>query len=193
MCKTKSVKFFEIEKNVKEYIEACEGLDGKKLIELLNKHLKPNSTVLELGMGAGKDLDILNKTYSATGSDNSQIFLDKYKPHNPNADLILLDALTLETERNFDCIYSNKVLHHLSKKDLDKSFKRQSRILNDKGLLFHSFWYGIEENTFQDLHFTQYKVEDLKQFYINYFEVIEFGFYEEMLENDSFYMILKKL
>ena len=33
------------------------------------------STLLELGMGPGKDLDLLKKTYSVTGSDSSKIFV----------------------------------------------------------------------------------------------------------------------
>jgi len=70
----------------------AEGYDGVELIRILQKYLPANSTVLELGMGPGKDMDILKKLYIVTGSVNSQIFLDKYKKNNPDADLLLLDA-----------------------------------------------------------------------------------------------------
>ena len=46
----------------------AEGFDGRELIEILKKYLSKGSTVLELGMGPGKDLDILNKNYSSTYS-----------------------------------------------------------------------------------------------------------------------------
>ena len=48
------------------------------------------------------------------------MFVDKYKKENPEADLLKLDAVTLTTNKMFDCIYSNKVLHHLTREDLKK-------------------------------------------------------------------------
>ena len=187
------IKFYDIEKNVREYIEMCEGMDGRFLIEILKKHLKPNSTVLELGMGSGNDLQILNKTYQATGSDYSQAFLDIYKEKNPKADLILLDSVTLRTNRKFDCVYSNKVLHHLSRNNLKQSFKHQKKLLNKNGILFHTFWKGTKEETFQDLHFIQYEIDELKGLVKKDYEIIQIDPYREMIKNDSIYLILKKL
>ena len=112
--------FFDTEKGVEKYITMAEGYDGVELIKILQKYLSKDSTVLELGMGPGKDLDILKESYTVTGSDNSQIFLDKYKENHQDADVLLLDAVNIPTNRKFDCIYSNKVLHHLSKEDLVK-------------------------------------------------------------------------
>ena len=71
--------FFDTEKGVEQYIKMAEGYDGAELIKILQKYLPENSNILELGMGPGKDTDILKKSYEVTGSDNSQIFLDKYK------------------------------------------------------------------------------------------------------------------
>lgn len=63
--------FFDTEKGVDEYVKMVEGFDGAELIKILHKFLPEKSFVLELGMGPGKDLDILSKTFAATGSDNS--------------------------------------------------------------------------------------------------------------------------
>ncbi len=65
------------------------------------------------------------------------MFVDKYKKGNPEADLLKLDAVTLPTNKMFDCIYSNKVLHHLTREDLKKSIQRQSEIVNPNGIVFH--------------------------------------------------------
>ena len=65
------MSFFHEEKNVKEYISMCEGYDGEELINILRNNLAEGSTILELGMGPGKDLDILQKYYKMTGSDYS--------------------------------------------------------------------------------------------------------------------------
>ncbi len=185
-------KFFDIEENVKEYIEMCEGMDCRDLIEILKEYLKPNSTVLELGMGSGKDLDILNEFFNATGSDNSRIFLDIYKKRNPQADLLHLDAVTLETNRKFDCIFSNKVLHHLSRENLIKSFIRQNDLLNDNGIIFHTFWFGEQETSYQDLKFIQYKQDELLRMTDDNYKLLSHDTYDSIGFNDSFNLILSK-
>jgi len=185
------VGYFDKIENVHEYLKMAEGFDGRELIEILKTHLKKGKSVLEIGMGPGKDLDILNESFKATGSDNSKIFLDLYRKENPGSDFILLDAVTLETERKFDCLYSNKVLHHLSKNELKQSFERQKSIVTDDGLLFHSFWYGDKEEKFKGLRFVYYNENTIKEVIGNSLKIIEFAKYKEMEENDSFYIILK--
>lgn len=49
-------------------------------------------------MGAGKDLDLLSRSYRVIGSDNAQTFLDIYRQKNPHADLLLLVAVSIETD-----------------------------------------------------------------------------------------------
>ncbi len=127
--------FYDDEDNVETYVKMAEGYDGRELVAALRQHLPPGATVLELGMGPGKDLALLAEAFTATGSDRSEIFLRRYRRDHPDADLLLLDAVTLETERCFDAIYSNKVLHHLSVDELRKSLHRQVARLNADGLL----------------------------------------------------------
>ena len=55
----------------------AEGYNGKALIDILKKFLPKGSTILELSMGPGKDLNLLKKYYTVTGSDISKIFLNK--------------------------------------------------------------------------------------------------------------------
>jgi len=183
--------FFDTEKGVEQYIKLTEGYDGAELITVLEKYLPEDSTILELGMGPGRDADILKKSYAVTGSDNSQIFLDKYKKNNPDADLLLLDATSLQTEQKFDCIYSNKVLHHLTKEDLVKSLQRQKEILNPNGIVFHSFWKGNKTENMEGLIFTYYEMDDLKKITGNDFEILAIETYTEMEKFDSIYVILR--
>ena len=126
-------------------MEMAEGYDGAELVEVLKKHLPEGSTVLELGMGPGKDLALISRSYTVTGSDSSAAFLDLYRRKNSQADLLVLDARTMATDRKFDCIYSNKVLHHLTKDELTTSLQKQREALNTDGLLMHSFWYGTKD------------------------------------------------
>ena len=124
--------FFDTENGVEQYLKMAEGYDGAELIKILQKYLRANSTVLELGMGPGKDLDILKKFYSVAGSDNSQVFLDKYRKKHQDADISLLDAVTIQTDRKFDCIYSNKVLHPLTKRGFEKITTKTKRGFESK-------------------------------------------------------------
>ena len=183
--------FFDTEKGVNEYIKMAEGYDGKELIKILENYLPKGSTVLELGMGPGKDLDILAENYEVTGSDNSGIFLEKYKEKNPKADLILLDAVTINTDRKFDGIYSNKVLHHLTTEDLKTSLKNQKNILNPQGVLFHSFWKGNKIEEMEGLLFVYYELETLKGIFEPDFEILAMETYSELEKDDSVYVILK--
>ena len=183
---------FDTEKGVDEYIKMADGYDGSELIRILQEYLPEKSSVLELGMGPGKDLEILSKTFTATGSDNSQIFLDRYKKQNPNADLLRLDAVSLEADRVFDCIFSNKVLHHLTREDLKKSFQRQAKVVKPNGIVFHSFWKGDKDENYDGLLFTRYQIEGLKEIIGDMFDILAISTYTEMEKDDSIYVVLSK-
>lgn len=110
--------FYLTQKTAEQYIKMAEGYDGHDLIEKLKKFLPDNSLVLELGSGPGTDLKILSETNTVTGSDFSQYFLNYIANNQPGIDLLLLDAITIDTKKKFDCIYSNKVLQHLNNDEL---------------------------------------------------------------------------
>jgi cyclopropane fatty-acyl-phospholipid synthase-like methyltransferase len=184
--------YFDKKKNVDDYIKLADGYDGRELVKVLNNYLLKNSTVLELGMGPGKDLDMLSKTYKATGSDTSKIFIVRYKKKDNRADLIMLDAVTMNTNRKFDCIYSNKVLHHLTKEELKISFFYQMKVLNNGGILFHSFWHGDKTEEYDGLLFTYYTENELETIVDKYYSVLEIKRYKEMEDDDSFYVVLQK-
>ncbi len=184
--------YFNDKQKVQEYIEMCKGMGAKKLVNILKRHLKVGSTVLELGMGPGNDLNLLKNYYNIIGSDNSQAFLDAYKENNGDIELLLLDAVTIDTDKKFDCIYSNKVLQHLTRKELKQSVIRQKEVLNDEGLLFHTFWRGSSEEIYEGLRFVYYEKEELINIFEDNFEIVEINYYTEEDKNDSIYIVLQK-
>ena len=186
------MEYWNDKKNVEEYIKMSEGYDGRELIDILKKYLPEGSSVLELGMGSGKDFDILNETFIASGTDISSVFVEMYKKNHKNADVFVLDAINLQTERKFDCIYSNKTLQHLTKSEFIQSLKKQKELLNPNGILFHSLWQGDTEEFYGNLLFVYYTKETLTNIVRNDFDIIEMNSYTEMEEQDSLYMILKK-
>jgi cyclopropane fatty-acyl-phospholipid synthase-like methyltransferase len=185
--------YYDSEKNVNDYIEMAKGFDGAELIKVLRNHLPEGSTVLELGMGPGKDLALLAEWYEATGSDSSRVFVDLYRRSHPESDLLLLDATTMETDRSFDGVYSNKVLQHLTKEQLRVSLQKQRYVLKSRGVLMHSFWYGTGEEEHQGLLSVYYTEIDLENLVGKSYEVEELERYKEMEDGDSIYMVLRKI
>lgn len=179
-------------KNVRQYIQMAEGYDGEFIISRLKEYLPAGKTILELGMGPGKDLEILQRFYTVTGSDFSQVFVDLFRQEHPDADLVLLDAVTLDIDRTFDAIYSNKVLYHLTSEQLLQSLMRQWEILEPAGIACHSFWRGQGEETQHGLYFKYYQRDELIRNIPDRFKVLTAELYAEMEVDDSILLILQK-
>jgi SAM-dependent methyltransferase len=189
----KMTNYYDDEKNALGYIKMAEGYDGRALIEKMPAFLPKNSTVLELGMGPGTDLQLLNEHYVATGSDRALPFVERYRTLHPKADVLQLDAITLKTERKFDAIYSNKVLYHLTKDELQVSLARQAQLLNDGGYLFHSFWVGDSVEEQHGLTFVYYTEESLGAIIEKPLELVAIERYAEMEDDDSLWVVLRKI
>jgi len=185
--------FYKNKKNVENYIRFTPHHDGSELIRVLEGVLPRGSTVLELGMGPGKDFDLLTGMFAVTGSDASEEFLDLYRKRSEGADLMLLDALTLDTDRRFDCIYSSKVLIHLTREELSRSLARQHDILNDRGLLLHSFWHGSKEEDYEGVHILYHTERDLTAPLGPSFEILDIGRHAKMTKDDSVYVLARKI
>ena len=186
------MSFYYDEENVKKYIQMAEGYNGQELITELNKYLTKSSAVLEIGMGSGTDLSLLAKYYHVTGSDYSKIFIDRYRKISPDADLLILDAITLATNRKFQGIYSNKVLIHLTREELKQSIKRQATILEAEGIICHSFWCGDKEEYYNGLRFIYYAAAHIRTLFKDTFKIILIENYQEMEPDDSLVVIAKK-
>ena len=188
------MEYFDDENNVKDYIKMLENYDYNPmiLINILKKHLKKDATLLELGMGPGQDLDILKKYYNVTGSDSSQIFLDRYKKRHPESDIIQIDARNIRIKRKFDCIYSNKVLIHLTKEECNSSIKQQKKLLNSKGILFHTFWFGTKTEKYKELLFTYYTEDELKNMIKDDYNIVSIERYTEDKKDDSILLIVQR-
>ena len=186
------MSFYHSKEGVSEYIKMAEGYDGRELVAVLSESLDANARVLEIGMGPGVDLDLLSARFEVTGSDYSQLFLDRYRTVHPDADLIQLDAITVETDRTFDAIYSNKVLHHLEDEELHQSIQRQHNILHPHGLVLHSFWYGdwTEEHAGMKFHYRDERF--LSGAFSHCFEILQLKRYTEMEENDSIFILARR-
>jgi len=185
------VEFYNDPVKIDEYESMCEEYDGSELYALLDKHLTDNSTLLELGSGPGNDINYLKKKYSVTGSDLSDEFLIRCKKKHADVPFIKLDAVSIKSDKLFDCVFSNKVLHHFTIEDLEKSLKRQQEVIVTNGLFAHSFWLGNKKFTMEGMLFTFYNREHLVKLVSKYFTIIELYEYKEFEEGDSIFILAK--
>lgn len=184
--------YYENEEHVDGYTKFTPAHDGTLLIDALGEHLAPGATVLEIGIGPGKDFKVLSERYKVTGSDFSRLFLKRYREKDAEAELLHLDARTLDTERTFDAIFSNKALIHMSPAELQQSFARQHDVLNDGGLILHSFWYGDGEDEYSGLKFTYHNEKDLTEMLEGSFDILALEKHAKMADDDSIYVLARK-
>lgn len=185
--------YYRTKASVDEYIKLSENVSGKELIERLSNILTPREKILEIGSGPGTDWKILSELYTVIGSDNSIEFLSHLRTQNPLGEFLELDAVTLETEKKFDGIYSNKVLHHLRDDELTLSIKRQFERLNPDGIVCHSFWKGVGSEVFKGLFVNYHSASDLKRIFETHFEIHSIATYKEFEDHDSLLLIGKKI
>lgn len=185
-------EYYKTKESVDEYIKLAKDVNGSELIEKLKQVLPLNSSILEIGSGPGTDWELLDKSYTVTGSDNSPEFLNHLTTKYPNSEFLNLDAASISTNKTFDGIYSNKVLHHLNDSELNDSIKRQSKILNIDGVICHSFWKGTGSEIFKGLFVNYHNEEVLKDYFKDYFEILSITSYQEFDEGDSILLIGKK-
>lgn len=185
------MSFYDDPNNVEKYIQMCNGYDGSRLYGALAKALPPNSSLLELGSGGGFDIEVLKKRYSVTGSDLSDEFLKVSQEKNPDVSFLKLDALELSTDEKFDCLYSNKVLHHLTEVELIASLERQRVLLTSGGIIAHSFWLGDDNQIINGLLFTYYSEAYLLDMLSTSFEIVSTLKYGEFEDNDSLFLIAR--
>lgn len=184
-----SAEFYQTEETVQQYLELADGYDGALVVDKLYRHLSSQSNLLELGSGPGKDLALLKPLYNVTGSDFSPLFLSKIAKEQPEIPLLELNAVDIQTDLRFHCIYSNKVLHHLSKDELKQSVANQLKRLEPGGLVCHSFWKGEGEEFHSGLRFQKYTAPEIIKMFAPEFEVIEMVTYTEMEKDDSILFI----
>ena len=186
------MEYYKTKESVKEYIELAKDVNGSELINELRKVLAENSLLLEIGSGPGTDWNLLSKHFKVIGSDFSNEFINHLQNKYRDGEFLELDASTLKTDKKFDGIYSNKVLHHLKDDELTRSVARQAEILKKAGVICHSFWKGEGSETFKGMFVNYHTESQLREFFEPLFEIISISPYEEFETGDSLLLIAKR-
>lgn len=185
------MSFYDDTENVQQYIAMCEGYDGQHLYRVLAQHLPNGASLLELGSGAGLDIGYFKDVYKVTGSDLSPAFLNILKNKYPDVPFLTINALQLVSETNYQCIFSNKVLHHLTESELNLSLQQQAKVLPNEGVIAHSFWLGEESKQMHGMLFTYYRREHLLNIISQCYDIQSVLSYAEFEEDDSLFVIAR--
>lgn len=193
LLEVQNVNFYDKKENVEQYRSMMQFYDNSTIIRMVKEVLPVNSTILELGMGTGKDLLEFAKDYKVVGSDASEIFISDFRNAYPDFDIYKINAADFCIDRKFDCIYSNKVLCHLSAAELKQSLKLQAQHLNDKGIVFMTMWYGTyKEKVYgEGLRFTYYTEADIIKTIPANLSVEKMLRYTEEEPDDSLLLVLR--
>lgn len=185
--------YYDTNENIEQYIGMSAEYNGKELIAELKHFLPEGSTVLELGMGEGKDQVFLREAgFIPTGSDASQPFLDRWNENNPETPALFVNVIEMDVDQKFDAIYANKVLQHLTAEEFKTSLKAQAEVINSGGVLFFSLWYGEDSGDMGGSFYMSHTEQSLNEALPDTLELAAFTRYTEMDENDSFWAVLKK-
>lgn len=183
------MNFYNDSDNVDSYIKMCENYDGSNIYEAIEKHLEPGRSVLELGSGAGFDISYLRDHYHVTGSDLSDEFLKRCRAKHPDVEFLKIDVRDINVPEKYDCIFSNKVLHHLTESELSESLNGQAKALSPHGIIAHSFWIGEESLEMNGMLFTYYRKEHLLNKIAEHFTILSTMSYQEFEASDSLFVI----
>lgn len=192
------MSFYDSEENCSWYEnDACKDYDAAPMIARFRAHVPTPCKVLELGLGPGIDHDALRAHYTAVGIDTSAIFVRRYLARAQDANVCVADAVTLEHDMllantPFDAVYSNKVLHHLTKADCVRSLQRQNEMVRDGAALFHTLWFGDKEELMHGLRFQYYTVDSFKAILPKGLRAEHTERYKEMEDDDSIVVVLRK-
>lgn len=185
--------YFKQRKNVDLYTNMMKGYDNSFVIGQVEKILPQNSTLLEIGMGTGLDLISLSQKYNVVGSDYSRFFVEDFKLKS-DLEVFVLDAVNIDIDRKFDCIYSNKVLQHLSKDEFRSSLISQYEHLNKDGIIFLTLWYGEYREEYESdgqLRFIYYNEKAIENIIPKQLKIENVVLYSEFDYNDSMIVVLR--
>lgn len=169
-----TIEFYN--KNAKAYAETTLALDIKHVIVRFSNWAKENGDVLDLGCGAGRDLQTFKDLgFNVTGVDLS-VELLQFAQKIPDVTVLHQDILTLSLEKQFDAIWCCTSLVHFTKSELISAIGRIKTHLKDDGVAFISLKEGsgpyIDSN---DRFMNSFKREEVeRRIQANGMEVIEF-------------------
>ena len=135
-------------------------------------YLKPDSYILDLGCGSGRDSKFfISKGHRVKAIDGSkQMCLLASNYIGQEVDCVEFRKINYINE--FDAIWACASLLHVNKNDIDDVIKRIYKALKNDGYFYCSFKYGNSVTIQNERYFNNLNEEQLKEL-IEDFEIVE--------------------
>lgn len=136
----KTINYYDT--NAKEFVEGTLNVDFKATQDKFINKLPAKGYILDFGCGSGRDTKyFLAKDFNVDAIDGS-IELCKIASEYTNIKVRHMYFNELSIVNKYDGIWACSSILHLSLDDLVDVFKRMSKALKDKGIIYTSFKYG---------------------------------------------------
>ena len=173
-------------KNSEEFIEGTIHVDMSKQYELFEKYLKPNSKILDIGFGSGRDsLYFQSIGHDVTSIDPTLIFCEKAIElglHN----VLNIAAEDMVFQNEFDGIWACASLLHVKRNDLVNVLKKCFDALVNDGTMYASFKLGDFEGVRDGRFYVDMNIDNLKQLTsAANLEIIEYAISEDVRKDHS--------
>lgn len=131
----------------KEYQANTVKLQPEVKTQAFLSYLSPNSQILDLGCGPGRDAKyFIEKGYRVVGIDISPQMVTMACALVPEAQFIVSDIESLDTgAESFDAVWASASLLHVSKQEMPGVLAKIHRTLKPSGVFYVSMKKGVGE------------------------------------------------
>ena len=141
------------------------------IIKILEGNLPKYKKVLELASKKGEDLEVLDGYYEVVASEDEKVKTRYLKDKYLDIRVILLEPISMDTHKKFECVYSNNLLSDLSIEQIEISLENQKNVLEGESLIFHIFdETKVSQEQIEKIVLENYKILESEskenQFYI---------------------------
>jgi SAM-dependent methyltransferase len=156
---TESAAFYDLLYGFKDYEEAVRRIDA-----ILAREASAAETLLDVGCGTGRHLELLRERYRVEGLDINPVMLAAARARCPGVEFHEADMADFSFEHRFDvitCLFS-AIAYVRTEERLRAATRAMRRHLNPGGLLLVEPWFTPEAYWTGTITANQVDEEDLK-------------------------------
>lgn len=161
-----TLKYYD--ENAREFVAGTIEADMSYAQNKFLEYMRPNSRILDLGCGSGRDsLFFKKKGFSVTAVDGSPEMCKQASSLIGDEVRCLLFE-DLDYRNHFQGIWACASLLHVPKDDMQAILKRVSVAMVMHGVLYVSYKYGTEQRVKEGRLFSDYTEKNLDELFSSY-------------------------
>ena len=149
--KTATINYYN--DNASKLTKEYDNANMSEIYDCIEKYLKSNSKVLDIGFGSGRDIRYFHsKNIEIYGIDGSKRFVEIFKNQYPMLSKFVSYSVLPDiyipniSNKYFDLIFSMATWMHLAQSDHNKTILNIKRNLKDDGIFILGYSYNQRTN-----------------------------------------------